>query len=77
MGILGGSASGPGHPYTLPLAVGAPVRIDWAISPGDPFPGTNGWYQGATGLDTATEVGVPADGTKRLNLTLSSPSTSG
>lgn len=34
-------------------------------------PSVNGWYRGAAGLATATKVGIPAHGSKTLDLTLS------
>jgi hypothetical protein len=71
MGVLDSSGAGPVSAYALQLTGGTPVKIGWSYSPGEPSPGVTGWYNGATGLDTATKVGIPAYGSKTLNLTLS------
>jgi hypothetical protein len=67
MDVVGGIKAGP---YSLQVTGGAAIKIHWDYSRPDPLPGANGWYDGATGLDTATQVAIPAKGTKKLNLTL-------
>ncbi|GLW35498.1 carboxypeptidase regulatory-like domain-containing protein [Actinoplanes regularis] len=70
MGVFDSYGAGPGGTYEMKVIGGQQVKIDWSwyIGDGD----HHGWYDNATDIDTATKVGIPANGgTKRLNLTLS------
>jgi hypothetical protein len=70
MGTFDSTAAGPGGTYELEVIGGQQVKVDWSWSVGENS--HHGWYRDATGIDTATKVGIPANGgTKKLNLTLS------
>jgi hypothetical protein len=52
--------------YELQLAGGQQVKLQWNIH-GDSIAQT--WHANAADITTATKVGIPASGEKRLNLT--------
>ena len=71
MGTFDSTAAGPGGAYELKVAGGQRVKVDWSWYVGEND--HHGWYDNATDIDTATKVGIPANGgTKTLNLTLGS-----
>ncbi len=70
MGAFDSSAAGPGGRYELEVIGSQQVKIDWNWYIGEND--HHGWYGKGTDIDTATKVGIPANGgTKKLNLTLS------
>jgi len=70
MGEFDSSAAGPHGAYAVPLLGGTSVKIGWAYFPAPSAPDVDGWYKGADSQDTATKVGIPAHGSKRVNLKL-------
>jgi hypothetical protein len=60
---------GPGGTYRMPVIGGQPVKISW-LATGENDVLKTGWYDHATDQDSATRVGVPASGTKRVDVTL-------
>ncbi|MFI7547561.1 carboxypeptidase regulatory-like domain-containing protein [Actinoplanes sp. NPDC049599] len=70
MGTFDSSAAGPGGTYELKVIGSQQVKVDWSWYIGEND--HHGWHHNATDIDTATKVGIPANGgTKKLNLTLS------
>jgi hypothetical protein len=60
---------GPGGTYRMAVIGGQPVTIRWLVTgEGDII--KTGWYDHATDRNAATRVGVPASGTKRVDVTL-------
>jgi hypothetical protein len=53
----------------MPVIGGQPVKISW-LATGENDVLKTGWYDHATDQDSATRVGVPASGTKRVDVTL-------
>jgi hypothetical protein len=70
MGSFDAYGAGAGGAYELKLTGDQKVKIDWIYFPADGSADVRGWYDHATGIDTATKVAIPATGTKKLNLTL-------
>jgi hypothetical protein len=60
---------GPGGTYRMAVIGGQPVKIRW-LATGEGNIIKTGWYDHATDQNTATRVGIPASGTKRVNVTL-------
>jgi hypothetical protein len=60
---------GPGGTYGMAVIGGQPVKIRW-LATGEGNIIKTGWYDHATDQNTATRVGIPASGTKRVNVTL-------
>ncbi|MEV6843961.1 carboxypeptidase-like regulatory domain-containing protein [Actinoplanes sp. NPDC051411] len=69
MGSFDSSAAGPGGSYSAPL-IGGSTKIAWHYYSAEFGPDGDGWYNGATSIDTATKVAIPAQGGKTLNLQL-------
>jgi hypothetical protein len=69
MGVFDSSAAGPGASYSASL-IGGSTKIAWHTFGGDSSTEADGWYDGATSMETATKVAIPAKGSKTLNLQL-------
>lgn len=70
MGTFDSYNAGPGGTYEMKVIGGQQVKIDWSWRIGEND--HDGWYRNATSIDTATKVGIPANGgTRKLDLTLS------
>ncbi|BCY05862.1 carboxypeptidase-like regulatory domain-containing protein [Actinoplanes sp. L3-i22] len=69
MGVFDSYNVGAGGAYEMPVIGGQQVKVDWSWYIGESD--HHGWYDNAGDIDTATKVGIPANGgTKNLNLTI-------
>ncbi|MFD1368775.1 carboxypeptidase regulatory-like domain-containing protein [Actinoplanes sichuanensis] len=60
---------GPGGTYRMPVIGRQQVKIRW-VATGEGDIVKTGWYDHATTQESATRVGVPASGTRRVDVTL-------